>query len=268
MSAAFAVALTLIAARQTPAEEAPPDLPTVQAQLDGVRSLLQQIASPTLPEARAQRMFDALVARGPEVLPSLASAFRDPAEDDGVIWIAARGLGRLGGSAAVQVLIDGLVDPRVMARLGAVSGLTLAKDATSIEALERALHDEAAMVRAYAADALAVLGDRRSSKALSEALDLESNFYNGKSLFVRHHIVRALGTIGSIGGIEALISVLDDPEDDLARMAASALTGITGLKFRDTGAPAEARPSADEVGRWRAWWKDRRVLDAPSRTGG
>lgn len=246
------------------AEEAPPDLPMVQAQEDPVRALLQQIASPTLSEAAAQRLFDELILKGPNVLPSLASAFRDPTEEDTVVWIAARGLGHLGGSGAVHVLVDGLSDPRVMARLGAVSGLTLVRDAAAVEPLERALKDPAVVVRAHAADALAAIGDRRSSKALSAALDLPENFHDGRSLFVRHHIVAALGSIGSIGGVDALIRTLSDPDPDLARLASRGLSGITGMRFRETNASAEAPPSDAEVEQWRAWWKDRRVLDAPA----
>ena len=251
------------ASRGSEQEEAPRNLPVVRAEGDPIRALLQQIASPTLPEPSAQALFDQLVVRGAGVLPSLAAAFRDKQSDDTVVWIAGRALARIGGPGVRVTLTEGLSSSRVIGRLAAVSGLTILKDPSSAEALERALFDGALVVRSAAADALGVMGSRRSSTALSESLNVPGNFRDGQSLFVRFHIVAALGSIGSIGGIDALISVLDGQEPALQALAVASLEAITGNRFADPSAPHGAAPGKDEVSRWKSWWSQRKVAPPP-----
>jgi HEAT repeat protein len=240
-------------------EEMPAGLIVVEANVDPIREQLQLIANPLLSEERAQRLFDQLIARRDEVLPTMAAVYRDATSTDMENWIAARALGRIGGKPAMRTLIAGVDSPRIITRLGAVSGLGLLREKEGAEALERALFDKAATVRAYAADALAAAQSRRSAPALSDALNLPANFFHGKSMFVRKHIIDALGEIGSIAGIDALISALDDPEPYLSNAASRALTRITGAGFRDPTLPPEAAPGESEIAQWKAWWSQRRV---------
>jgi len=235
-----------------------PDVPVVEAELDPVARLVGEAASPTLPTKIAQARFDELVARGASALPTLARIYRDKSSAELEIWVAARAMGRIGGDGARNTLVAGLSSPKIITRLGAVSALELMADKESSEPLEKALFDRAMAVRAAAADALAAIGSRTSSVALSEALNIPANFKDGKSLFVRRHIVDALGTIGSIGGLDALVGTLDDQEPDLRLAAVNSLQQITGMSFRG-GAGAEAPVSADEVQSWKNWWSNRRV---------
>jgi HEAT repeat protein len=80
-------------------------------------------------------------------------------------------------------------------------------------------------------------------------------------MFVRRHIIWALGEVGSIQGIDALIGTLQDPEAGLALAASEALTKITGATFRDPSLPPEAAPGESEVAQWKSWWSVRRVGD-------
>jgi HEAT repeat protein len=242
-------------------EEPPRDLPVIRAEGDPIRGLLGQIASPTLPEAAAQKLFDELVVKGAVALPSIAAAFRDADSDDTVVWIAARALARIGGPGARASLLEGLNSTRVIARLGAASGLTILKDPTTAVALERALLDSALVIRSQAADALGAMGSRRSAVALSEALAHPGNWKDGRSLFVRYHIVAALGAIGSIGGVDALLAVMEEKDPPLQQLALQALTTITGTTFRE--GPPNSPPSRDEVARWRSWWSQRKVAPPP-----
>ena len=241
------------------AEEPPPTLRTETPSRDPVQEQLALAANPLVPEAEAQRIFDELVARGAAAVPSVAAVLRTPTSTDQEAWVAARALGRLGGAGAKRALLEGLLEPRIIVRLGAVSGLGLLADKETAEPLERALFDKAMVVRAAAADALASIGSRQSSVALSKALNLPANFHHGRSHFVRRHIVDALGRIGSIGGIEALIGVLAEEEPPLQIAAAVALESITGTSFRTIGSAADSPPTAAEAAQWRSWWAQRSV---------
>ena len=240
-------------------EEAPPELRVEVPDLDPFQEKLATVANPLLPEEHAQALFDELVANGEIAVPSLVATFRSGQSGDQENWVAARALGRIGGTAAIRALTSGLDSPRIITRLGAVSGLTLIADKDTVPALEQALFDRAMTVRAAAADALAIIGSRKSSLALSKALNLPANYHQGRSHFVRMHIVQALGNIGSIGGIEALIGVLGEDEEPLQIAASLSLEKITGTSFRPLGGDPMAAPSAAEVAQWRAWWSQRSV---------
>jgi hypothetical protein len=239
-------------------EEPIPDVPVVEAETDPVARLVGEAASPRIPEEIAQSRFNELVARGGTALPSLARIYRDKSSAEPEVWVAARAMGRIGGDGARNTLVGGLKNERIINRLGAVSALEIMKDKESAKPLERALFDRAMTVRAAAADALAAIGSRKSSVALSEALNIPANFKDGKSLFVRRHIVDALGTIGSIGGLDALVSTLDDEEADMRLAAIHSLQQITGMSFRGGAGPATA-VTPDEVQSWKNWWGNRRV---------
>jgi len=242
-----------------PDDEPIPDLPVVEATIDPVLDLLVQAANPRLPEPEGQRFFDELVARGGTALPSLARLFRDPNSSDRENWVAARAIGKIGGEGARRSLETGISSPRVITRLGAIAGLQILSDAESVEALERALFDQAMAVRAAAADALGGIGSKKSAKALSRALDLPANFHQGRSLFVRRHIVEALGAVGSISGIETLVAALGDEDSDVSMAALRALTQTTGMEFRgNTVLPGTPVEEAD-IEAWNKWWSKRRA---------
>jgi hypothetical protein len=242
-------------------EEMPADLVVIEADVDPIREELSLIANPLMPEETAQKLFDQFIARQDEVLPTVAAIYRDANSSDMENWVAARALGHIGGKPAMRTLMAGVDSPRIITRLGAVSGLGLLGEKDSSGALERALFDKAATVRAYAADSLASMQSRSSAPALSDALNLPANFMHGKSMFVRRHIIWALGEVGSIQGIDALIGTLQDPEAGLALAASEALTKITGATFRDPSLPPEAAPGESEVAQWKSWWSVRRVGD-------
>jgi len=265
LALALLLPLTAAATEEEPPDleqvqvEPVPDLPVVEAKADPVRELVAQAANPNSPEDVAQGRFNEVVSRGEVAVPTLAAIYREPASSELEVWVSARAMGRIGGEGAMATLISGLESRSVIARLGAVAGLTEIKDKAAVEPLEKALFDKAMTVRASAADALGAIGSRKSSKALSEALDIPANFKNGKSLPVRRHIIVALGDIGSIGGLDALVGALDDPEPDLQLLSVRALTKITGMSFRPPGTGADAPVSAAEVQSWKNWWSNRKV---------
>jgi hypothetical protein len=242
-----------------PDDEPIPDLPVVEATIDPILELLVSAANPHLSEQDGQRFFDALVARGGTALPSLAKLFRDPNSSDRENWVAARAIGHIGGEGARRSLEAGLGSARVISRLGAIAGLQTTADKASVEPLERALFDQAMTVRAAAADALGALGVRRSAVALARALDLPANFHQGNSLFVRRHIIKALGAIGSISGIETLVNTLSDSDAEVAMAALKALTQTTGMDFRGNSVLPGTPVAETDIETWTAWWSKRRA---------
>lgn len=241
---------------ESPAQEEIPDLPIYEAPRDPVRELITQAGNPSFPEPVAQAHFDRLVAMGKNALPTLALVYRDPSSTDFENWVSARAMGHIGGEGAVNTLMQGLEEKRIIMRLGAVSGLAMLKDDRSVPPLEKALFDQAMTVRAAAADALGGLGSRTSSKALVESLNLPANYHQGQSLFVREHIVLALGNVGSIAGIAALVGVLEDSDPRIAFAATRSLTQITGITYRDRSV-GDQPPGEEEVASWKAWWAKR-----------
>ncbi|MBJ94885.1 MAG: hypothetical protein CMP23_10495 [Rickettsiales bacterium] len=242
-----------------PDDEPIPELPVVEATVDPILELLGQAANPGIPESQGQRFFDALVARGATALPSLTRLFRTRDSSDRENWVAARAIGRIGGEGARRSLEAGLESPRVITRLGAIAGLRTTADKQSAPALERALFDQAMTVRAAAADALGELGLRRSAKPLSRALDLPANFHQGRSLFVRRHMVQALGSIGSISGMDALIGALSDADPEVSMAALLALRQTTGMNFRSSSVLSGSPVSDQDIEAWTAWWSKRRA---------
>lgn len=250
--------LVLLPASAAAEEEIPTDLEEVRAAPGhadlppsggSVEALIAEAANPAVPEQVARARFNEIVQRGPAVVPELIAIYKDSKRSDLEIWVAARALGRVGGSSARAGLIEGLSSKKIMARLGSVSGLSLMQDVEAVPALEGALQDKAMMVRAAAADALGALRQPRSSAALSKALNLPSNFKSGRSLFVRNHIVDAMGSIGSLASVETLLETLEDSDPSVQVAASRALGNITGLSFGNG-----TSVTSDEVTSWKNWW--------------
>ena len=262
----FSIALLagLALPSKTLAEEPPSDLRSVQvepisSELAGeemVRAMVARAAHPSLPEAQAQQLFDQLVAMGTSSSPTLRAIYQDSKSSDLEGWVAARALGHLGGDVALETLLGGLGSKQIMDRLGAISALSLMKDPRSVSPLEGALYDKAMMVRASAADALAAIGAIRSAKALSESLNLPANFKGGRSLFVRKHIVDALGDLGSLQAVPTLLQTLGDKDEGIRLASVFALTRITGKTFREPNT-LNAPVSTAEAASWKQWWGDR-----------
>ena len=253
------LSLLLILPSLAPADEEPPsDLEEVrptpqrgQVQTTGgsIADLVAEAANPGVPEQVARARFNEILSHGRSAVPELVTLFKDGKRSDLELWVTARALGRIGGDSARSALTDGLRSKKIMARLGAVSALAVLGDPASVPALEAALYDKAMMVRAGAADALGAMRQPGSSKALGEALNIPPNFSRGKSLFVRRHIVEAMGTIGSLGSVDLLIKTLEDSDSSVQLAARGALQSISGRTFHSGSAI-----TGDEISAWQNWW--------------
>jgi hypothetical protein len=216
----------------------------------GVGALVAEAANPGVPQTVAQARFNELVSRGSTAIPELNHIYNDKKRADLEVWVAARALGRIGGPEARSGLEAGLKSSRIMSRLGSVSGLGLMRDLTALPALEGALYDKAMMVRAAAADALGLLRQPSSAGALGKALNISANFRSGKSLFVRKHIVDAIGAVGSSASLDLLVTSTADADPSVQLAARNALVRMTSKSFG-----RGAKVSAQEAASWADWWQ-------------
>lgn len=218
--------------------------------------MLKRIADNRTDPMSDQQDFDTIVGMGERVVPALTHALHDATRDFSQRWIAARALGRIATPDALKALHHTLENDRFsMARLAAIHAIKDAGDKTAVPVLTESLNDDAMVVRSAAADALAVLGDLSVVPSLLEALDHEDNFYKGKSLWVRRHIVRALGDLESRGAVPKLVELIDDQDSEVGYQAIRSLEKVTRLSFR-TPATTKTEFAKAVAPKWKEWWEE------------
>lgn len=259
------LAVTLVASPAWAGDSAPPLKviklkPQVEVKEVGLQPEVDRLLK-RIPDDRTDRMtdkqdFDTLVELGPRGVPALSAVLSDTGRDFDQRWIAARALGRIGTPDAMEQLKKTVAEDKFsMARLAAISSLKDAGERSAVPILTEALNDDAMVVRSAAADALARLGDVSVVPSLLEALDREDNFYKGKSLWVRRHIVKALGELESRGAVPKLVELIDDQDAEVGYQAIRSLEKCTRLSFR---VPASSKQEYAKTAapKWKEWWEE------------
>ena len=151
----------------------------------------------------------------------------DALQDDNfsVSFSAASALGDM-GVAAVGPLIQTLQDKKYQVRSNAAYALGEIKDRNAVVPLIQALLDKEWLVRENAAEALGKIKDERSVEPLIYALEDEE--WN-----VRFESVIALGKIKDERAVEPLIQALWDDEPIIRKFAARSLGDIGDAKAAD-----------------------------------
>lgn len=122
------------------------------------------------------------------------------------------------------------------------------------------LEDPALVVRTAAAHNLKELRDRRARQPLIAAFQSELNFKGGQSLWIRHHIARALAEMSLPGEEAFLIRMLEDKDE---RVHAWAVQGLERL----TGKHMTASRDVNENRRlWVSWWSQQQGVSSRSET--
>ena len=229
------------------------NLTSVDKEID---TTLARIADKETDEISDKSDFDRLLELDDAAIPRLSKVLADGNARYDQRWVCARALGRIGGPKSITALKATLeTDKFSMMRLAAIHGLKDINDAGSYEPLVKALKDEAMVVRSAAADALGALGDPRAVKPLVDALDREDNFYRGRSLWVRRHIVDALAKIESRAAVAVFIDKLDDADRGVALAAINGLEKITKVTFRVPAANQEEWRQRTTP-KWKTWWAE------------
>jgi HEAT repeat protein len=211
---------------------------------------IRRAADARLAEPERLAAFDAAVAQGygDAVVDLALDASADPRER----WVAIRVLGRVPSPPAVGALRRLLADPAAAIRAAAAAAAADTGRADLAEPVAALLEDPATLVRTASADALGTFRQPRTVPYLERALGDPTNTYRGQSLWVRRHLVAALGAIGDRSALPTLVRCLDDGDPQVAQAALRALEQVTGLSW------AEGRDTAQEREAWKRWWSSQR----------
>ncbi len=207
--------------------------------------LLIQSKQGTLTSAKVEAIYDRYADK---LIDQLDRYLNNPDLDIDKRWSAAVVLGQLGNKPATTRLRNALRNKVFLVRMAAIKGLEIVHDASVLDDLHSALRDRAMVVRAAAADALAVYAHRTSLPFLAKELMQERNFYRGKSLWVRKHIIHAIGNIGGAESLPSLIACLQEKEAVIVDVALNALNP-TSHGQRNSHPDQTAR-------RWIEWWQN------------
>ena len=221
-----------------------------------VDQILARIADKETDEISDKTDFDRLIELEAAAVPRLSTTLRDSNAKYDHRWVSARALGKIGGKDALKTLRTTAAEDKFsMMRLAAIHGLKDQNDPANYDVFVKALKDDAMVVRSAAADALGHLGDPRAVTPLVDALNREDNFYRGRSLWVRRHIVSALGKIESRAAVSVLIQTLDDADHTVGTAAVASLEQVTKVSFRVPAANPQER-LARTAPKWKSWWEE------------
>jgi HEAT repeat protein len=219
-----------------------------------IKRLLIRITDDRTDLGSDRQDFESLVDMGNDAVPILGKILRDSEVAFDQRWVCARALGKIGGPDVSKRLRTTVTNERFsMVRLAAISALGDMSDQSAVPTLVKALDDDAMVVRSAAADTLADLGDTSAAPHRLRSLERKDNYYKGRSLWVRQHIVAALGQLRSREAVPKLIELLDDDDTRVGREAIRSLERVTKLTFR---VPDHKKNQYAEavVPKWKAWW--------------
>jgi HEAT repeat protein len=175
-----------------------------------------------------EKVEEALVKIGLPTVEPLITVLKKQDNDRFVRSGAARVLGRIGDTRAVEPLIAALKDEDDDVRGSAAGALGMIGDTRAVEILIESLNNDDS-INNNAAWALGKLGDPRAVESLIDALQNQSD------KFLRREAAEALGNIGDSRAVEKLIGKMNYDNDlDVRRNAVDALGKI--------GDPRAVRP--------------------------
>jgi hypothetical protein len=232
-------------------EIAPPEPAATAMESSGlpVDEEVRAILASVRPGDPYPKQYAQMLALGEPAVPTLIRVFNDSTSVWQTRWFAAMALGRIGGSPAREALEVAVTDPLFLIRLAAVQSLGNLGDPISAPALRKALADKAMVVRASAADALGQIKDREAVPLMEKELFESRNFYRGRSLWARPHIVDALVEIGSESCVPTLVRLLKDTDPEMRSKSCDALARLVS----DPPPPATGAVSCET--RWQTWYQ-------------
>lgn len=134
------------------------------------------------------------------------------------------------------------------------AGLVMLKEVKPKRALvwaKKLMKDSSLIVRTAAVEVIRSLKDNASTHLLWSELYEKQNYRGQQSLWIRRHIVEALGEMGKPGDVAQFMKVLDDKDATLYLPAVSALERLTKKQF---GGPKDSLEK--RVSLCKSWWKE------------
>ncbi len=197
----------------------------------------------------SQKDFDQIVNLGDSGIDPLIKIAKDDSQILQVRWVSTRAIGKIGEEKYQRLendwradqedfnsynkikhfLITMLSDPSPFVRIAASSALGDIGDGSAAENLLVLLSPkQPVLVKSAAVDSLGKLKSEKAIKPLKEQLYAQENFYRGQSLWIRTHIVSALGQINSPEVLEILRKASSDNDSQVSKEAKTQLARIQG----------------------------------------
>lgn len=212
---------------------------------------LEQVIQLTKTGTLSRAAIEELRKQPEPLLEALETYMHDERYDMEKRWFATMALARIGGDQTLNKLLNGLKSSAFNVRMASVKGIEILAEQSALgyQHLLPPLHatlesDKAMVVREAVVDTLANLKSRDSLSLLFAELYKSENFYRGKSLPIRSHVIRALGHIGGEETIPILIRCLNETETALVNDALLSLNPLEEI-------PAMTIPQLKE--QWQLW---------------
>ncbi|MFN7142498.1 MAG: HEAT repeat domain-containing protein [Myxococcota bacterium] len=211
----------------------------------GVPEDVETAADTNLPTHLRQQAFDRVAQPG--ATDALTALAKDPNTPKQERWVAIRALGPIGDDPSRVALLQFLAADDAPTRMAALGAIGDRKDPSLSGYAAARLSDPALLVRASAAEALGKLKDPSTLPDLERALKDPTNHYRGTSLWLRRHLVDAMGAIGTDAAVPGLARALDDADPQVVAAAIAGLEKIAGFSYKEGRTPDQEREA------WRRW---------------
>ena len=141
-------------------------------------------------------------------------------------WKALTSMVKLSPKLAYPHLRRALLSPVWFMRNAGLISLEQYKPKEALSWANRFLYDPSLVVRTVAVNIIKKHGNRAFKERLKHALNAPQNFYKGKSLWIRHHIVSTLAQFATPDEIHFFSQLLNDQDQRLHTPAILALKSI------------------------------------------
>lgn len=167
-------------------------------------------------------------------------------------WRALTAMARLDFGAARASLEKALQSDEWFMRNAALVTLVSGDKTMALKWSLKLLNDPALVVRTAAVQNLRDLKDRRAREDLLKAFRDPQNFKGGQSLWIRHHIARALSDMAIPGEEAFLIRLLAENDNRIHPWAIQGLERLTGKTL------SESTDLKENKKLWLSWWESGR----------
>lgn len=188
---------------------------------------------------------EALKSEGRAGLKKLRSTAFNKNEPLKTRWVALMTLAKVGGPEAMPELEAAIKSSDWFMRDAGLQAMAKVNPKEAVRWARHLVSDPALVVRTSAIKTLKTLNDKESMPLLWEKLYSQQNYRGQQSLWVRHHIVSALGDFAEKGQEEKFVKILEDKDSRLHIPAKKALRKLTGVT------PVAGKKEAHF---WQEWW--------------
>ncbi|MCB0341337.1 MAG: HEAT repeat domain-containing protein [Pseudobdellovibrionaceae bacterium] len=194
-----------------------------------------------------ENRMSALKQQGGGAIKNLEEIAFSPNQNLQSRWRAITAIGQFGPKQSQPILAKALESKQWFMRNAATVALVHSDRSWALKKAKVLLDDPALVVRTAAVNAISKHNGSELSPFLWHKLYSAENYRNGKSLWVRRHIAKALVEMGGAGDEPKFIGLLKDKDESLHALAIQGLEKIMKHKTR-------AKDLKEKRRVWLAWW--------------